>query len=44
MAGLMNQINRYQIKDVIGGGGIALVYRAYDPRFRHEVAIKMSEG
>lgn len=35
------QINRYHIQEIIGTGGMATVYRAYDPRFRRDVAIKM---
>lgn len=35
------QIGRYQVQEVIGTGGMATVYRAYDPRFRRDVAIKM---
>jgi serine/threonine-protein kinase len=34
-------IGRYELKDVIGRGGMATVYRGYDPRFRREVAIKV---
>lgn len=37
----MKQINRYQILDQLGSGGMALVYRAYDPHFKREVAIKV---
>ena len=32
---------RYQIRDVLGRGGAATVYRAYDPRTEREVAIKV---
>ncbi|MCL4868510.1 MAG: protein kinase [Anaerolineae bacterium] len=34
-------INHYQIVGPIGQGGMATVYRAYDPRFKREVAIKL---
>jgi len=34
-------ISRYEIKAEIGRGGMATVYRAYDPRFKREVAIKV---
>lgn len=34
------QIGRYEIKGELGRGGFATVYRAYDPRFEREVAIK----
>lgn len=37
----MNQINRYQITAQLGHGGMAVVYRAYDPQFKREVAIKV---
>jgi eukaryotic-like serine/threonine-protein kinase len=32
---------RYEIKAEIGRGGMATVYRAYDPRFERDVAIKV---
>lgn len=34
-------IGRYEIRGEIGRGGMATVYRGYDPRFRREVAIKV---
>ncbi|GAB4568116.1 MAG: hypothetical protein Fur0017_10460 [Anaerolineales bacterium] len=34
------KIGRYEIKGELGRGGFATVYRAYDPRFEREVAIK----
>lgn len=37
----MKQIGRYQLQGTIGQGGMATVYRAYDPNFRREVAIKV---
>ncbi|HNC07255.1 MAG TPA: serine/threonine-protein kinase, partial [Anaerolineales bacterium] len=35
------KIGRYEIKSELGRGGFATVYRAYDPRFEREVAIKV---
>lgn len=35
------QIGRYEIKSELGRGGMATVYRAYDPSFGREVAIKV---
>ena len=37
----LDKIGRYEIKGEIGRGGMATVYRAYDPRFEREVAIKV---
>ena len=37
----MRQIGRYQIRNELGRGGMAIVYRAHDPRFEREVAIKL---
>lgn len=36
-----NQIGQYQIIDVIGQGGMATVYKAYQPSFDRYVAIKV---
>lgn len=36
-----NDIGRYEIKTELGRGGMATVYRAYDPRFERNVAIKV---
>jgi serine/threonine protein kinase len=38
---LGQQIGRYQILDVIGQGGMGIVYRAFDPPMNRSVAIKM---
>ena len=35
------KIGRYEIKSELGRGGMANVYRGYDPRFKREVAIKL---
>jgi serine/threonine protein kinase len=34
-------ISRYEIKAELGRGGMATVYRAHDPRFKRDVAIKV---
>jgi serine/threonine protein kinase len=35
------KIGRYEIKSELGRGGMATVYRAYDPSFNREVAVKV---
>ncbi len=35
------KIGIYEIKSELGRGGMATVYRAYDPRFEREVAVKV---
>ncbi len=37
----ITRIGRYTIKGELGHGGMAAVYRAYDPSFKREVAIKI---
>jgi serine/threonine-protein kinase len=35
------KIGRYEIRAELGRGGMATVYRGYDPRFEREVAVKV---
>ncbi|MBI3360600.1 MAG: protein kinase, partial [Chloroflexi bacterium] len=35
------KIGRYEIKAELGRGGMATVYRAFDPRFKRDVALKV---
>lgn len=37
----LERIGRYQVKSVLGQGGMATVYHAYDPNFERDVAIKV---
>lgn len=41
MAEMPEQIGRYQVREVIGTGGFATVYRATDERFGVDVAVKV---
>jgi predicted Ser/Thr protein kinase len=38
------QIEGYEIKELIGVGGMGVVYRAYSNRFNHDVALKVMRG
>lgn len=38
---MTQQISHYQIIEELGRGGMATVYRAFDTRFEHEVALKI---
>ena len=35
------KFSRYEIREELGVGGMATVYRAYDPMFEREVALKI---
>ncbi len=44
MANLIGQkVDRYEIRELIGEGGMATVYKAYDTRLEREVAIKFTK-
>ncbi len=38
-----HRIGRYEIRDVLGSGGFAVVYKGYDPTDRRPVAIKVCD-
>jgi len=37
----VEKFSRYELREELGHGGIATVYRAYDPQFEREVALKI---
>src|ERR671918_1300948 len=37
----VEKFSRYELKEELGQGGMATVYRAYDPLFEREVALKI---
>jgi serine/threonine-protein kinase len=41
MPGLRESLDRYEIEEPIGEGGMGTVYRAYDPKLRRRIAIKV---
>src|SRR5664279_6460582 len=40
----MDRLGRYQIREIIGEGAMACVYKAYDPEINRALAIKLLKG
>ncbi len=38
---MLNKLGRYQLREIIGQGGMSTVYRGYDPLMEREVAVKV---
>ncbi|MFT3838292.1 MAG: protein kinase [Myxococcaceae bacterium] len=41
LSGTLRNVSRYQLLDVIGAGGMGVVYTAYDPQLSRNIALKL---